>query len=133
MNDPYQWWLLLVGIAVGAGAAWLLLGAVPREEDDVRGGERAAEADWISASVARGGGVAPPELVEDVLALHARYLRGPAIETTDDIEDEPLMGEPVEGPARRTDPRGSSDDTGGDISARGVTLRTRGEPPAGRG
>lgn len=75
MNNEYAWWLLIVGLAVGAVVTWLLIGGPPRGEEDVDDAERTAEAGWISATIEQAGGVAPAELVEQVLDLHRAYLR----------------------------------------------------------
>lgn len=75
MNNEYAWWLLVVGLAVGAVVVWLLIGGPARQEDDVEEEERALEASWISGTIERAGGVAPAELVAQVLELHQAYLR----------------------------------------------------------
>lgn len=75
MNTEYAWWLLVVGLAVGAAVVWLLFGGPGRDETDVDEEERASEAAWIGAAIEQAGGVAPVELVEQVLELHQAYLR----------------------------------------------------------
>lgn len=77
MNDGFAWWLILVGLAIGVVVSWLLLVRIPRETDDIGPAERAFEADWISRTIERHGGVAPPMLVEEILELHEAYLRMP--------------------------------------------------------
>ena len=84
MNDEFQWWLLVVGLAVGAALVWLLIGVLPRRDEDVTDPERSREAEWISAVVEGRGGVAPALLVEEVLELHREYLRGPALQAPED-------------------------------------------------
>ncbi len=74
MNDGYLWWLVVLGIAIGATVVWLTAVRLPRKDDDVTPAERAAEARWIGATIERDGGVAPVELVEEVLELHSAYL-----------------------------------------------------------
>lgn len=88
MVEQYLVWVLLVGIAIGAAATWFLIGRLPRQSDDLSAPELVAEADWISHSIERRGGVASPSLVEEVLDLHLEYLRG-----------EPLPLEPGDPPA----------------------------------
>ncbi len=80
MNDGFAWWLVVLGIAIGVGLSWLVLGRLPRAEGDIDEQERAAEAVWISRAVGDYGGVAPPALVEEILELHEHYLQGPALE-----------------------------------------------------
>lgn len=80
MNDSFQWWLIILGIGVGIGLAWLVMGRLGRGEGDVPDAERSAEAAWISQSIASYGGLAPQVLVEEILDLHRQYLAGPALE-----------------------------------------------------
>jgi len=103
MNDSFQWWLVIVGIGVGVGLAWIVMGRLARSDDDVSDEERRVEAAWISRSIASYGGVAPTPLVEEILELHRHYLEGPALDVpavtdTDDALDDELMdeGEPAE-------------------------------------
>jgi hypothetical protein len=74
MNDGYTWWLVILGIAIGVAVVWLALVRLPRRDDDVGTRERIAEARWISATIERDGGIAPQELVEEILDLHRTYL-----------------------------------------------------------
>ncbi len=80
MNDGFAWWLVVLGIAIGVGLSWLVLGRLPRAEADIDEDERAVEAAWISRAVADYGGLAPPALVEEILELHEHYLQGPALD-----------------------------------------------------
>src|SRR5437667_12498274 len=48
MNTEFNWWLLTVGIVVGAGLVWLVLADVRRREDEVGKAERRFEAAWIA-------------------------------------------------------------------------------------
>ncbi len=75
MNGEYAWWFLVVGLCVGGALVWLVRGQMAREEDDVAESERAPEAQWISRTIERAGGIAPADLVVQVLALHRSYLR----------------------------------------------------------
>jgi hypothetical protein len=74
--EPYLVWALLVGIAVGGATIWVLVGRLPRRSDDIAPEEVPVEARWISRTIERRGGVAPPELVEEVLELHLEYAAG---------------------------------------------------------
>lgn len=76
MADPYLIWALLVGVAVGGAIVWFLVGRLPRRTDDVAAEELPAEAAWISRTIEGRGGVAPAELVEEVLELHLQYVAG---------------------------------------------------------
>ena len=101
MNNGFQWWLVIVGIGLGAGLLWLVLGRLPRQDDDVGPRERSVEAMWISQTIEAGGGIAPVALVEEVLELHASYLEGPAL-VVDGAA--PLGVHPADGSDDRTEP-----------------------------
>ena len=75
MIEGWVFWLFVVGLAVGAVGVGLLLIRLPHTEDDVTATERHEEAGWISSTIERHGGIAPPSLVEEVLDLHQAYLR----------------------------------------------------------
>src|SRR6187397_3050088 len=107
MTEQYIVWALVVGVVVGAALYWFALGRLPRETDDITPGERVAEAGWISRTIEHRGGVAPTDLVEEVLDLHSTYLAGPALEVTgaaatdsDEAATTPDDGEPA-APVRR--------------------------------
>ncbi len=74
MNVQFDWWLLLVGLVIGAGLTWLVLAEVRRRDDDLSRDERAAEADWIVANLAARGMDADSDAVQEVLRLHRTYL-----------------------------------------------------------
>jgi hypothetical protein len=74
VNAEFNWWLLIVGLVVGAGLVWLVLLDSRRREDDVSAAERATEAEWLSEVLAEEGVVLSPALAERVLYLHAEYL-----------------------------------------------------------
>jgi hypothetical protein len=76
MSDGFAWWLGIAGIGIGVTLTWLIMGRLSRDEADVDEEERAAEAAWISRSIASYGGVAPEPLVEEILELHRHYLSG---------------------------------------------------------
>ncbi len=75
MNDEYTWWFLIVGLCIGGALVWLVRGQLAREEEDVAEAERGPEARWIGRTIERAGGIAPADLVAQVLALHRSYLR----------------------------------------------------------
>lgn len=94
MNDGFAWWLVVLGVAIGVGLSWLVLGRLPRADADIDDDERALEAAWISRAVRDYGGVAPPALVEEILELHEDYLQGPApdLEGQQDQDSEDASG-----------------------------------------
>jgi hypothetical protein len=109
MNDEWQWWALLFGICLGAAGYWLVRERLPRREEDLDLVERAEEAAWISRSVERMGGEAPPEVVSAVLELHREYLteRAPAPawrvgESTDPVDELRPQPQPTGDPPPRS-------------------------------
>lgn len=74
MTEQYIGWALVLGLTVGGVLVWFAIGRLPRSGDELPPEERAAEAIWIRDSIAERGGLAPPDLVEEVLELHAEYL-----------------------------------------------------------
>jgi hypothetical protein len=88
MNGEYSWWLLVVGLAIGVTGAWLVRGTLAREDGDLAARERVEEAAWISRTIEDAGGVAPADLVEQVLELHRSYLSGPPYLMPDSIEED---------------------------------------------
>jgi hypothetical protein len=79
MIDQTSLWLFIVGFALGMAVVGVLLWRLPRRDDDVSVPERAAEAAWIAGTIERHGGSAPASFVEEVLDLHAAYLRAPHV------------------------------------------------------
>lgn len=77
MNAEFNWWLLIVGLVVGAGLVWFVLMDSRRREADVDAAETTREAAWLSAIMADEGWEVPPEATERLLALHRSYLEAP--------------------------------------------------------
>ena len=77
MNAEFNWWLLIVGLVVGAGLVWFVVADQRRREVDIDAEERAREAEWLSASLADEGHDLSPEMAERVLDLHRAYLEAP--------------------------------------------------------
>ena len=74
MTEQYIGWALVLGLTVGGALVWFAIGRLPRSGEEIPPEERAVEASWISESISERGGMAPPELVEEVLDLHVEYL-----------------------------------------------------------
>jgi hypothetical protein len=74
MNAQADWWLLILGLGIGAGLTWLVLAEVRRHDDDVAATERAVEASWIADSLTASGTEADAAGIEEVLRLHRLYL-----------------------------------------------------------
>ena len=74
MTEQYIGWALVLGLVIGGALVWFAVGRLPRSGEEIPPAERAAEAEWISKTINERGGVAPPDLVEEVLDLHVEYL-----------------------------------------------------------
>jgi hypothetical protein len=81
MPEQYIGWALVVGLVIGGALVWFAVGRLPRSGEEVPARERAAEAEWISRTINKRGGVAPTDLVEEVLELHTEYLERRAEES----------------------------------------------------
>ena len=92
MNAEFNWWLLIVGLVIGAGVVWLILADSARREADVDRRERAGEARWIGDELRRAGRTVDDDTVADVLELHAAYLGAPP---PDEPVEEPVAEEDV--------------------------------------
>jgi hypothetical protein len=91
VNDSFNWWLLIVGLVVGAGLVWLVLADTRRREADLEDLERRGEARWIAEAMADAGRPVPEEHALDILRLHAAYLAAsPPDELDSDGTDEGL-------------------------------------------
>jgi hypothetical protein len=90
VNAEFNWWLLIVGLVIGAGLVWLVLADSRRRDVDISEGERASEARWIAEALADAGRHLEDDEVLEVLRLHAEYLAGPP-------PDEPVA-DPLEDP-----------------------------------
>jgi hypothetical protein len=87
VNAEFNWWLLIVGLVVGAGLVWLVLADSRRREVDVLEAERQGEARWIAEAMSDAGRSTDDRDVLDILRLHAAYL---AATPPDEAFDEPL-------------------------------------------
>jgi hypothetical protein len=77
VNAEFNWWLLIVGLVVGAGLVWFVLMDTRRREEDVDERERPREALWLSRMLEDEGHDISPEAAERLLALHRAYLEAP--------------------------------------------------------
>ena len=84
--SEFSWWLLIVGLVVGAGLVWLVLADSSRREADIEARELPAEAAWIAEAMADQGRPIDQSDAEEVLRLHRAYLAGPP-------PDEPKEGD----------------------------------------
>jgi hypothetical protein len=77
VNAEFNWWLLIVGLVVGAGIAWFVLMDSRRRDVDIDERERPREALWLSRMLADEGHPVTPDVTERLLVLHAAYLDAP--------------------------------------------------------
>ena len=77
VNAEFNWWLLIVGLVVGAGLVWFVLMDTRRRDVDVDETERPREALWLSRMLADEGHEVSPEAAERLLLLHRSYLEAP--------------------------------------------------------
>jgi hypothetical protein len=70
----FDWWLLIVGLIVGAGLVWLVLADSSRREVEILDDELPVEAAWISAALADEGKQVDQPTAERMLRLHRTYL-----------------------------------------------------------
>ena len=73
MNAEFNWWLLIVGLVIGAGLTWLVLADSSRREVDVEDRELEGESRWIADALAELHRPLDDERVLDVLRLHRAY------------------------------------------------------------
>ena len=79
MNAEFNWWLLIVGLVIGAGLVWLVLADSRRRDVDVLEQEREGEALWIADTLADAGRPIDSDDVLEVLRLHADYPPQPEV------------------------------------------------------
>ena len=77
VNAEFNWWLLIVGLVVGAGLAWFVLMDARRRDVDIDERERPREALWLSRMLGDEGHPVSPDVAERLLVLHRAYLEAP--------------------------------------------------------
>jgi len=90
VNAEFNWWLLIVGLVVGAGLVWFVVADSRRRDGEIDAEERPREALWLSAVLAEEGHDVRPDVAERLLELHRSYLDAPP----PDAPDGPLAQEP---------------------------------------
>jgi hypothetical protein len=108
VNAEFNWWLLIVGLVVGAGLVWLVVADSRRREVDVTELERPAEAHWIAGAMADAGRPIDDRDVIDILRLHEAYLEAPPPDA--------IFDDGVDEPGAWIDVPSSQSPAGGDIS-----------------
>jgi hypothetical protein len=91
VNAEFNWWLLIVGLVIGAGLVYLVLADASRRDADVMADELPREATWIAASMTAEGRSIDPPTAERVLELHRAYLAAPPPDPDDDVIDDSAL------------------------------------------
>ena len=89
VNAEFNWWLLIVGLVVGAELVWYVVVDSKRREVDIDDAERPREAAWLAATMVDEGYDVTPDTAERLLELHRRYLEAPAPDDPPKPEPEP--------------------------------------------
>jgi len=92
VNAEFNWWLLIVGLVVGAGLVWFVLADSRRRDADIDAEELPREALWLSSTLADEGWTVPPEATERLLQLHRTYLEAPPPDETPPEDAVPIEG-----------------------------------------
>ena len=74
MISEFNWWLLLLGLAVGGGLTWLVMAETRRREQDLEEEDLVDEAIWLEERLAEEGRDVSPDTIERVVQLHREYL-----------------------------------------------------------
>ena len=77
MNAEFNWWLLIVGLVIGAALTWLVMAESTRRDADITDSEQRGEAGWIASILSASGRPTDPPRVEEILRLHREYLGAP--------------------------------------------------------
>ncbi len=111
MNDEFQWWLLLVGLVIGALLVFLVMVDFGRSADEQSEAELAREADWMAGLLRPTDGEIDPGLIHEILRLHREWLAGatsPAIEAAPRSGQPPADEPPADGPPTDESPPSDS-------------------------
>ena len=94
MIAEFNVWLLIVGLVVGAGLAWLVMMDGRRRETEIDAVELPREAAWLSAVLTEDGYDVSPEAAEQALLLHRAYLGAPPPDPAPEASPDPAPEEP---------------------------------------
>jgi hypothetical protein len=111
VNAEFNWWLLIVGLVVGAGLAWFVLMDARRRDVDIDERERPREALWLARMLTDEGHPVSPEAADRLLVLHRSYLEAPPPD-----EPEPAAP-PTDTPSALSDPTPTGRPPGGAATA----------------
>jgi hypothetical protein len=77
VNAEFNWWLLIVGLVLGAALTWLVMAESTRRDADVTESEQRGEALWIASMLSSSGRTTDSAGIEEILRLHREYLAAP--------------------------------------------------------
>ena len=120
MNAEFNWWLLIVGLVLGAALTWLVMAETVRRDIDVSEQEQRSEAAWIAALLGGAGRNLSADRVEEVLRLHREYLAAPPPDEPADqgAVEEAIEDAVVDGPVETAGIRRANDGDGADRGSR---------------
>ena len=111
MNAEFNWWLLIVGLVLGAALTWLVMAETVRRDIDVTEREQRSEAAWIAALLGGAGRAISADRVEEILRLHREYLAAPPPDEPADLDLDVDRQGPADGtrqPAEHETPEAGS-------------------------
>ena len=111
MNAEFNWWLLIVGLVVGAGLVWFVVADTRRREQDIDDDERPREALWLSAVLGEEGHDVSPATAARVLELHRSYLDAPPPDPAEPDAADDQVPDVSTGSGPRVDPVASTSET----------------------
>jgi hypothetical protein len=100
----FNWWLLIVGLVIGAGAVWLILAEFSTHEDEVSEDDIARESVTIAEELHTRGEKVDRATVAAILELHHEHLRRPSIVDDEDDESRPAGSEAPASPQATAGP-----------------------------
>jgi len=89
MNAEFQWWLLLVGLVIGALLVFLVMVDFSRSAEEQTEREVARESDWIAGILRPTDGEIDAGLVQEILRLNREWLAGSATDQLAPAQAEP--------------------------------------------
>jgi hypothetical protein len=97
VNAEFNWWLLIVGLVLGAALTWLVMAESTRRDADLTEREQRGEARWIALMLRSIGRPTDSADVDEILQLHRQYLAAPPPD--DPGPDDVVTDDDAEAPA----------------------------------
>jgi hypothetical protein len=93
MNAEFQWWLLLVGLVIGALLVFLVMVDFTRSADEQAEAELGREAEWIAGVLRPTDGPLDPGLIQEILRLNREWLAGATGPLEAPVAPEPALAQ----------------------------------------